>query len=762
MTSRSGEPRSVALPWLIAAVGYTAISIVYLWPVVTHLSSAFPHDPYDSSLTGVILFWDAHSVPLSQAWWDAPIFWPTHGALALSEHLLGISLLTTPLQWFGVPLITASNVAFVCAFPLTALAAHALAFACVKRHDVAAIAGCMFGFSPYRVGHLAHLQMMWVFAMPLALMALHRFVEGGRRGWLVLFGTAWLVQAAANGYFMLFFPVLLAAWVLWFVRDLKSASLIAAAWLVSTLPLVPVLLGYRKIHDALGLSRSINEIESLSADMTAVFAASPDSLVWHSLSRWSRPEGELFPGLICLVLVVAAIALAVVRFRSRPDPEAAGWPAARMITATLGSLFLAIAISAHVVGPWRWTIGSATIVSVAGSDKPLSIAAFLFLCTFVTLPAFRLVWRRRSVFWFYVFGASAMLVLSLGPHPTWAGTPVLFRAPYAWLMELPGFSEIRVPARFGMLFVLCLSVAAAVGFARLTWALSATTQRALAVAVVVVALVEGWPRFEMAPPASPIAALSVFRDDAPVIVLPLGTTDSDAAAEYRGMTHGRPNINGYSGYAPHHYQVLRIGLGLNDGAVLDELARDRDIIVAVDRHGEFERWVRVVGPRPVIADDSDWRLYRIAAGSGPPVAAGALLSIQSVTANFRNNAVGQMLDGKATTAWSTGQVQAGNESVLIDLGRRRDVSGVALALGPFALDFPRALLVECSADQLQWTECWQGSSTALAMRAAIDAPLSPVIRIPVAALAVRYIRLHQTAADPTNGWAIAELTVFGR
>jgi hypothetical protein len=121
-----------------------------------------------------------------------------------------------------------------------------------------------------------------------------------------------------------------------------------------------------------------------------------------------------------------------------------------------------------------------------------------------------------------------------------------------------------------------------------------------------------------------------------------------------------------------------------------------------------------------------------------------------------------MLDGKATTAWSTGQVQAGNESVLIDLGRRRDVSGVGLALGPFALGFPRALLVDCSADQLQWTVCWRGSSTALAMRAAIDAPLSSVIRIPVSALAARYIRLHQTSTDPTDEWAIAELTVFGR
>jgi F5/8 type C domain len=762
VTVTSDKSSSDARPWLIATAAYTALTVVYLWPIITHLSSAFPHDPYDSALNAVILSWEAHGVPLSQAWWDAPIFWPAHGALALSEHLLGISLLTTPLQWLGASPLTASNIAFVCAFPLTALAAHALAFACVKRHDVAAIAGCTFGFSPYRVGQFAHLQMMWVFAMPLALMALHRFVDHGRRRWLVLFGAAWLLQAAANGYFMLFFPILVVAWVLWFVRDIKSVALIAAAWLVCTLPLVPVLWGYQKIHDAMGLSRSINEIESLSADMTAVFAASADSLAWHSLSRWSRPEGELFPGLICMVLVVAAIALAAWHFRSQSNPDGAGWRVARMITTTLGSVFLAIAVSVPVLGPWKWTIGSATIVSVAASDKPLSIAAVLFLCAFVTLPAFRLVWRRRSVFWFYVFGAAAMLVLSFGPRPSFAGTPVLFRAPYAWLMELPGFSELRVPARFGMLFIMCLSVAAAVGFARLTSGLSASTRRAMVALVLLGVLVEGWPRITMTPPASPITALSAIHDDAPVIELPLGSTEHDSAAEYRGLVHGRPSINGYSGYDARHYQVLKIGLRLNDGAVLDELARDRDIIVAVDRHDEFDRWTSVVGQRPVIADDSDWRLYRIAAGRGAPVQTGAPLSIQSVTANFRNEAVGQMLDGKATTAWSTGQVQAGNETVLIDLGRPRDVTGLALALGPFVLDFPRALLIECSADQQQWTECWRGSSTALAMRAAIDAPLSPVIRIPMTATAARYLRLRQTSADPTNGWAITELTVLGR
>ena len=49
-------------------------------------------------------------------------------------------------------------------------------------------------------------------------MALHRYRETSRRRWLVLFGAAWLVQALSYGYLLLFFPVLLALWIVWYVR----------------------------------------------------------------------------------------------------------------------------------------------------------------------------------------------------------------------------------------------------------------------------------------------------------------------------------------------------------------------------------------------------------------------------------------------------------------------------------------------------------------------------------------------------------------
>jgi hypothetical protein len=143
-------------------------------------------------------------------------------------------------------------------------------------------------------------------------------------------------------------------------------------------------------------------------------------------------------------------------------------------------------------------------------------------------------------------------------------------------------------------------------------------------------------------------------------------------------------------------------------------------------------------------------------------AIGAPLAVASVAADFGNDMTGRMLDGDPRTAWSTGRVQAGGESLIIDLGRAQDLSAVQLTQGPFTLDFPRALSVECSADAQRWEVCWRGSTIALALRAMLDDPLAGALTIPLTARAVRYVRLRQTAADPANGWAVAELRVFGR
>ena len=350
-------------PWLGAAAGYTALIVFFTWPLATHLSSVLPHDTGDPLFGAYLFWWNAHVLPLTERWWNAPFFWPTPGALGLSEHLLGFSPVTLPLQWLGAGPIATYNITFLLSFVLSAMTMHVFVFGLTRRHGAAWVGAVLFAFSPYRTAQIAHIQVLWTFWMPLALLALHRYAGDGRRRWLALFGAMWLGQAASNGYYLLFFPVLVGCWVLWFLisqRDLRKTAALLATSAVASIPLLPILLGYERIHHRLLLERSISEIRDFSADVTAFVTAAPSSLLWSRLSAGARPEQELFPGIMPVLLVAAAVILALVR---APNVESSHRKLQRVLAA-LGSTALLIAVSPWLFGPWKLSIGSATLLSV--------------------------------------------------------------------------------------------------------------------------------------------------------------------------------------------------------------------------------------------------------------------------------------------------------------------------------------------------------------------------------------------------------------
>ncbi|MEN3338908.1 MAG: hypothetical protein V7647_2584, partial [Acidobacteriota bacterium] len=204
-------------PAVLAATAlYFALTIVLTWPLALHPGSLVPHDPGDPLLNVWIMSWNARVLPLTSAWWNAAQFFPAQGATAFSEHLLGLSVLTTPVILLtGNPLL-AYNVAFLASFLFSALSAYALTFSIARRHDAALVAGLAFGFAPYRMSQLAHVQVLSAYWMPLALAGLHRYFDDGRGRWLVLFAGAWLLQALTCGYYFFYLSVLIGLWLLWF------------------------------------------------------------------------------------------------------------------------------------------------------------------------------------------------------------------------------------------------------------------------------------------------------------------------------------------------------------------------------------------------------------------------------------------------------------------------------------------------------------------------------------------------------------------
>ena len=97
--------------------------------------------------------------------------------MAFSEHLLGLSIITTPVILVSGNPLLAYNAAFFLSFvSQRAVGAYFLTYAISRRHDCAFVAGLAFGFAPYRMAQLAHVQVLSAYWMPLALAGLHLYL----------------------------------------------------------------------------------------------------------------------------------------------------------------------------------------------------------------------------------------------------------------------------------------------------------------------------------------------------------------------------------------------------------------------------------------------------------------------------------------------------------------------------------------------------------------------------------------------------------
>ena len=110
--------------------------------------------------------------------------------------------------------------------------------------------------------------------------------------------------------------------------------------------------------------------------------------------------------------------------------------------------------------------------------------------------------------------------------------------------------------------------------------------------------------------------------------------------------------------------------------------------------------------------------------------------------------------------WYCG-TQNGDEVLTMDLGHTMSVNAIVNAMGPYASEFPRELVIETSIDGSSWDQAWRGVVIARVIVAAFEEPRSPVMTIPFASRPARYVRLRQVAKDPQFYWSVAELEVRG-
>ena len=766
-TDRPPRPVPSWPTWLtlpsFAAV-YSAIAAVMTSPLVLNLSSRLPRDLGDPLLVSSLLWWNANVAPLTDRWWDGPGFFPAHGMLAFSEHFLGASLLASPLQWAGLDAITAYNLATLASFPLCAITAHGLALTLTRRHDASFICGLAFGFNPLRVAQVEHLELLAAFGMPVALAALHRYLDTRGRWWLAVFAAALMLQALSASYYAVFFTVFFGLWVLWFMRlqDWRHLLAIGASGALAMLAVWPIVAGYSEVHASYNWRRDlVEETLRFSADLASFVTASPLSAVWGWTAAAGGMERQLFPGLTMPVVAIGGLIWAV---RAGTIGRDEGHRVPRVLWA-LSAVFLIVAATAMLIGPWQ--VGSGWMrVSVSTPYKPFSVGVALAIMGVMATARFRAAFRGRSALAFYLLAAAFLFACALGPQPTLLGERVLYQPPYAWLARLPFFGDtIRVPARFAMLGILALAVAASLAFHRLA---RPGPRRWVLVAVVAGILLDGWIQaLPMASVPRQVFAIPAGEPPAAVLELPLGNVWRDTAAIYRATYHGVRVVNGYNGFEPIYYQVLRRGLDDLDPTVLDGLASFGPILVALDRAadstGRMASWLEAHAGVTRLHNDGPWTMYWLARDRRGPRrrCAGPWLEVAgAVNGDGAADTDTAALTDRIPATRMIGSAAPGtDDEIVLDLGWVRHPCSIHVALGVEAIYYPGAVEVDTSTDAVSWEPVLTQRMAGPTLLATLTDPRDTRVALPLPGRAARFIRLRVDHATQREAWAIADLIV---
>jgi hypothetical protein len=401
---------------LVPAAAYLVLALAWSWPLPIHLANRFTHDPGDPLLVTYLMWWNAHAVPLTRAWWNAPYYWPLTDTLALTEHLAGLSPITTPIQWLGGSPLLAYNLVLIASTWWSGLATHALVRRLTGCVPAAYCAGLAFAFAPYRTSQLAHMQLYACWWLPLVLLSLHAYYDEGRARWLVLAGIGWLLQGLTNGYFLLFLPVLVGLWMAWFTgaREFRRAIRAGAALALATAGALPFLLHYRAVHAAQGLTRSVDEMRAYSAYPAAFLSATPLLQFWHTAEPRTT-EQYLFPGVTVVALVLAGL---VVARRDRRFQFYAG-AAAVMVALSFGP-----APQGHTLAvlwhPYSWLIW---LPGFSGLRVPTRMYMLAILCLAVAAGlALSHLWPRTRL----RVAVAAIVLAGLVADGAIAGMPLGF------------------------------------------------------------------------------------------------------------------------------------------------------------------------------------------------------------------------------------------------------------------------------------------------------------------------------------------------
>jgi len=316
--------------WGIRVAIHSAVALVTTFPLAIHLGDRIPIGQEPSATVPFFnlwsLTWTSQRLPhLLHGWWDAPIFWPSHGTYASSElqPLTGLGFAVLRL---AVGPAAAYGLLLLGALVLDGLAAGALARRLGASEGASIAAGVLAQTVPFVFEQLGVLQLLMLWPVLLTLERLLAWAASGRLVHAAGIGLGVAVTYLTCGYFavLIVLCALVASPLLvqrsW-LADWRHRLLGVAVAGAGALPLVPFALGQQhRLADVRWTDATIRLNSSSWSDLApggsdfAGFALLALAIVGVVAGR-HRPATRFLLGL-ALVATVVALGLRL---------EIAGW-----------------------------------------------------------------------------------------------------------------------------------------------------------------------------------------------------------------------------------------------------------------------------------------------------------------------------------------------------------------------------------------------------------------------------------------------------
>src|SRR5919198_2270411 len=190
---------------------YVPMTAWATWPLAAHPANhvldAVRKSPFgllsqaDVLLHVWVLAWDTAALTTRPtALFDANLFHPARWTLARSEHMLGDIPLFAPVYLLSGNPVLAHQVTTLLAYVLSAVAAYAAAWHCVRQREAAFVAGALFALNPWQLSALPQLQSVSTMYLPLVLLFGMRLLHDGGGKVALAFVGAMVMQALCSAY----------------------------------------------------------------------------------------------------------------------------------------------------------------------------------------------------------------------------------------------------------------------------------------------------------------------------------------------------------------------------------------------------------------------------------------------------------------------------------------------------------------------------------------------------------------------------------